>query len=396
MQVTDARNIVQNNTYDALDRRISTTYPGSASENVALTYDEAGHGFGVGRLTSMIDEAGTLSRSYDERGNVISETRIHGAAGLVTAYTYDAMSRIASIKYPSGATAAYARDAMGRVTGVTMKPSGAGSAISVLSSIAYQPFGPVSGLTFGNGVNGTRSFDLDYRLTNLADSSVQNLTYGYNAANDVLSITDGMNSASSQSFGYDALDRLTSASGVYGSLGWTYDSNGNRLTQTTGGTTTNYVYTAQSNRLTQVKTGSATQVLSYTPAGSITTIANVPSTRRPLASPTTRPDGSSASLQAGRRPSATITTPSVIGSSRPATRLPYINTTSPAICSKKRTAPAWRSRITSILATSPSRPLRRAVLRSHSSTPTGLGRRRRPLTAVRASSGRRTTYPSAS
>jgi RHS repeat-associated protein len=278
-QVTDARNIVQNNAYDALDRKISTTYPGGASENVAYRYDESGHGFGVGRLTSVIDEAGTLSRSYDARGNILSETRTHGAATLVTSYTYDAASRTASIKYPSGATAAYSRDTMGRVIGVTMKPSGAGSAMPVLSNIAYQPFGPVSGLTFGNGISGTRSFDLDYRLTNLTDGNVQNLTYGYNAADDVLSIADGANSASSQNFVYDALDRLTSAGGIYGSLGWSYDANGNRLTQTAGGTTTNYVYMAQTNKLTQVKAGSATQVLSYTPSGNITTIANVPSTR---------------------------------------------------------------------------------------------------------------------
>src|SRR5262249_32616098 len=60
-QTVDARNIVQNHSYDALDRRISTTYPGGASENVTLTYDQPGHGFGIGRLTGVTDEAGTLS-----------------------------------------------------------------------------------------------------------------------------------------------------------------------------------------------------------------------------------------------------------------------------------------------------------------------------------------------
>ena len=279
VQVTDARNIVQNRSYDALNRRIATTYPGGASENVTLSYDEAGHGFGVGRLTSVVDETGSLGRSYDERGNLTNEIRTRGAAVLVTSYTYDAASRLATVKYPSGATAAYPRDAMGRITGVTMKPQGAGSALPVLSTIGYQPFGPVSGLTFGNGVSGTRTFDLDYRLTNLTEGGIQNLTYAYNAADDVLGITDGINAASSQRFGYDSLDRLTSASGVYGGLGWTYDSVGNRLTQTASGTTTSYTYTPQSNHLTQVKSGSTMQVFSYTPSGGITTIANIGSTR---------------------------------------------------------------------------------------------------------------------
>ena len=75
----------------------------------------------------------------------------------------------------------------------------------------------------------------------LADAgkvAVQGLTYGYDAANNVLSIADAVTSGNSQSFGYDALNRLTSATGGYGSLGYTYDSNGNRLTDTRGGVAT--------------------------------------------------------------------------------------------------------------------------------------------------------------
>ena len=35
------------------------------------------------------------------------------------------------------------------------------------SNIAYLPFGPVSSLTLGNGVQVTYSYDLDYRLTRI-------------------------------------------------------------------------------------------------------------------------------------------------------------------------------------------------------------------------------------
>jgi YD repeat-containing protein len=72
-------------------------YPGDPAENVAFSYDQAGAGFGVGRLTGVTDAVGTMSRTYDERGNVLSETRGNGTATLGTTYTYDAAGRPASI-----------------------------------------------------------------------------------------------------------------------------------------------------------------------------------------------------------------------------------------------------------------------------------------------------------
>ncbi len=282
-QKIDAANATVNYAYDLLSRVLTATYPTAAAENVTYRYDEAGHGFGIGRLTSVTDPVGTLSRSYDERGNLTSERRIRGTVTKVTTYSYDSASRTASIGYPSGATVGYNRDAMGRVTGVTLKPNAAAPVAPVVGGIIYQPFGPISSLVFGNGVTETRTFDNDYRITNLSDTGslpVQGLSYNYDAVDNVRSIVDTVKPVNSQNFTYDALDRLLTANGgVYGNLTYTYDSVGNRLSQQAGSTLTTYVYTANSNRLTQVKTGTATQVLSYTPAGNITTMANVPSTK---------------------------------------------------------------------------------------------------------------------
>ena len=50
-------------TYDALDRPLTRTYPADSSLNVAFTYDQTGHGKGVGHLTSLTDQVGSLSRS---------------------------------------------------------------------------------------------------------------------------------------------------------------------------------------------------------------------------------------------------------------------------------------------------------------------------------------------
>src|ERR1019366_2677637 len=159
--------------------------------------------------------------------------------------TYDSASRIASITYPSGTFVSYTRDSMGRIIGVGAKTPGASSLAAVASAIAYEPFGPVDALTNGNGIKETSAFDLDYRLTTLTEQGkalVQQLVYGYDHANNVLSIQDKVTAANNQTFAYDHLNRLTSASGAYGSQLWTYDPVGNRLSQKASGMTTTYGY----------------------------------------------------------------------------------------------------------------------------------------------------------
>ena len=210
------------------------TYPSDASENVAYTYDEVGHGFGIGRLTTLTDAAGTLKRAYDERGNTVSEIRSIGAATLTTAYGYDAASRIAAITYPSGWTVAYERNVMGRATSIIAQPPGPVSPQTVVSNIGYKPFGPVNSLTFGNGITESRRFDGDYRLTKIAAGTLQNLTYAYDVVDNVKSIADAVTPHNSQNFNYDTLNHLATATGAYGILDYNYDLVGNRLMQAAG------------------------------------------------------------------------------------------------------------------------------------------------------------------
>jgi len=74
---------------------------------------------------------------------------------------------------------------------------------------------------------------MDRRLTRLQVSGsgvgvAQDLTYAYNANNDITSITDGKDAGMTQAFGYDELRRLVSqtASGANETI--QYDANGNR------------------------------------------------------------------------------------------------------------------------------------------------------------------------
>ncbi|MGB6686312.1 MAG: DUF6531 domain-containing protein, partial [Terracidiphilus sp.] len=268
-------------TYDALDRVLTMTFPSDSAENVAYTYDQSGHGSGIGRLTSVSDVAGTLSRSYDQLGNLLTDARSTSAANLTTAYTYDPANRIASITYPSGTAVTYSRDTMGRVTSASVLPSG-GTSTLVASSVSYEPFGPDTGFRYGSGSSETRGFDQDYRMTNVTDLGeirrgearvLENLSYAYYPTNYVQTITDAVTSGNSQSFSYDNLLRLSQATGSYGSLGYTYDGDGNQLTQALGATSTSYGYGTGSDQLATISVGGVTtQAIGYSTDGRIASL----------------------------------------------------------------------------------------------------------------------------
>ncbi|MGB6686570.1 MAG: RHS repeat-associated core domain-containing protein [Terracidiphilus sp.] len=165
---------------------------------------------------------------------------------------------------------------MGRVTSVSAQPSG-GASTPVASSVAYEPFGPDTGFRYGSAGQETRAFDQDYRLTNVTSLGTvrrglvrvfENLSYAYYPTNNVQTITDALTSGNSQSLSYDSLQRLGQAAGSYGSLGFTYDGDGNQLTQTLGATTTSYGSGSGSDQLATISVGGvATQAIGYTADG---------------------------------------------------------------------------------------------------------------------------------
>lgn len=278
-QKVDALSVITNNAFDALDRVLTTQYPADSTLNVAYSYDQtgSGYGFGIGHLTSLTDPAGSLSRSYDERGDMLTEKRINGTHTFTTTYTYDPALRIASTTYPDGALIADSYDTAGYLHQVTATPYGGSP--STIATLTHLPFGPIASAAYGNGIAEAWTFDADYRSTNIADTlsgtTLQNLTYGFDAANNVHTITDAVNAANSQTMGYDVLNRLTSATsgtGGYGSLTWTYDKNGNLLSFKVGSATTNLTYTPGTNRLASLPGGPAPYFVLTNANGNITSI----------------------------------------------------------------------------------------------------------------------------
>ena len=85
-----------------------------------------------------------------------------------------------------------------------------------------------------------------------------------------------MTPANSYSYGYDGLDRLTSAVKTGTTRGWTYDANGNRLTET-GASASTYTIVSTNNRISSI-TGALPRTYTYDAAGNVKTYATVTAT----------------------------------------------------------------------------------------------------------------------
>src|SRR6266851_2843458 len=163
IQQTDAAGVVVQMSYDALNRITARTYLADPAENVIYRYDEPAAAFGVGQLTSVTNSSGSTAYIYDARGNVVQETHVVGGQSYISSYAYDLADHVAQVTYPSGRIASYSRDAMGRTNGVTTQANSLAAPVTVASGATYAPFGPLTALTYGNGLSLSATYDQDYQ-----------------------------------------------------------------------------------------------------------------------------------------------------------------------------------------------------------------------------------------
>ncbi len=259
IEQTDSRGARTIHAFDALDRRTATSFP-TAGEDRTYLYDQGANG--VGRITAYNDESGQTRFAYDVRGNVSAEARTVQGRDYTIGYAYNGADRLTTLTYPSGLSVAYSYDTQGRVQGI------AAGGQTVLSSIAYLPFGPATTWTDGSGLDHTEIFDTDYRPTGITVGTIQGVSYLYDSADNITDWTDSLAAGNSQTFDYDALDRLQGADGPYGAADFSYDLVGNRLSKTLDTDLTAYIYAADSHRL-QETTGADPGTYRYDLAGNL-------------------------------------------------------------------------------------------------------------------------------
>jgi RHS repeat-associated protein len=271
---TDARNVTVTYAYDALNRLISVSYP-DTTLNIDYHYDENDDGQnGIGRLTSQTDASGLTKYRYDKRGNLLSLSSQRSDLSLTIGYTYNTTDQRIKMSYPDGRVFDYQYDVTGRIDQITTTDS-QGTSQTVLTDIQYQPFGPISSQTFGNGLTLSQANDLDYRKTQIETPNILERSYAFDANSNITEITNII-SSKEQTFAYDSLDRLIEASGLYGEIDYSYDATHNRTKKTqllNGLSEEQYQYDQNNNKLTKLIANN-TQTFSYDAVGNMTDNGN--------------------------------------------------------------------------------------------------------------------------
>lgn len=261
-EIKDAKSVVFTLKYDALNRIKSRT--DTAGGDIKWTYDltDTEHLLGIGRLSTIGNSVSKTDFSYNELGLITKETtsiQIPNGSPVKasTQYDFDLAGNLTSVTYPSGRVVGHT--VIGGRTQSTGTKNPDGTSQGIASSIQSFPFGAPESYRL-NSVNYSKKIDLDGRVESIdisdaANKKLLNIAYGYDAFNNVNSLTYANDPQRNKTIGYDQLHRVEDfTSGTLGNSHITYDPVGNRLTRQISGTpasnlTETYNYPWENNRL---------------------------------------------------------------------------------------------------------------------------------------------------
>ena len=145
-----------------------------------------------------------------------------------------------------------------------------------MTGASYQPFGPLTTLTFAGGRTLSKVYDADYQIDRIDANGSTKWDFGSDVLGNITRLTDSsLSPAVGRTLEYDGQNRLKALkSGSTVVQGFTYDATGNRLSAAQGAATTSYTYPNTSHRLDSV--GSTPR--SYDNAGNTTQIGSANNT----------------------------------------------------------------------------------------------------------------------
>jgi RHS repeat-associated protein len=240
--------------YDALDRITSKAY---TNQSCPMTAPAATYAYDlssvdgltiqnpVGRRVKalVLDSTwgSSVVNSYDQMGRINNQWRCIPRTGNCStsspyywnvAYTYDLNGDITTLTdYIEKYTNSY--DSAGRLTQVTSSVVDANHPSPLLTGVQYNAAGEETLATLGNGINEVLTYDKRLRLLTEAatksSTTVYSLGLSYTPNGNVLTGNDSVNG--NWTYGYDAFNRLASATATGQSYTYDYDRFGNRWHQ---------------------------------------------------------------------------------------------------------------------------------------------------------------------
>jgi len=140
-----------------------------------------------------------------------------------------------------------------------------------VENLVHNPFGSPKGLDTGSGGSvSNKSGDCNC-LEGINPGTMMEQNFSYDDNGNLFSISAPNTPWLDQRLDYDAQNRLVSAVGAYGTIGYTYDMVGNSLSRTINAQTDTYSYQPGTNRLAAIS-GTKPATFSYDANGKITEI----------------------------------------------------------------------------------------------------------------------------
>ncbi|MFG6200814.1 RHS repeat-associated core domain-containing protein [Nonomuraea sp. JJY05] len=269
--------------YDKAGNQVATIQPGGV--RIDRTFDHLGRltketGAGGGAtsaertfgydLASRPITAGDLTVEFNDRGLPLKVSR---GSTQETAYGYDDLGNPTQRTDAAG-TAAFTWDNASRLATATDPVTGR------TLTYGYDPASRLKTVTATSGTASTQTIDYDdmdrvtgQTLKNGSGTQLAKITYGWDKDNNLTSkITAGTAGAGTNTYGYDHAGRLTSWTAPGGAVtAYEWDAAGNRTkagnatftyderNRLTNGDGTDYAYTARGTLATSTKAGATTQ-----------------------------------------------------------------------------------------------------------------------------------------
>jgi len=271
------------------------TFSGTFNEetgDISFPIDLTGHtvaGNGVLQITGLP----SAEYSYDYWNRLTSETRYISTTAYTVSYQYDVASRLTKLTYPDNMQILYSYDDLDRMTEIKRYVDGSNDEILV-DNVQYDVESLLTQFDYGNDLQATFSYDSRDRPSTIDvkddGTSFLDLDYTYDNSGNITQLINGWRDTNStwhsdtESYSYDGLDRLTSASCTFWSYTYSYDRAGNRTAKdgveytinavnevTTLSNGTSFTYDSNGNR-TQKTKGADTWVYTYNYAKRLTKV----------------------------------------------------------------------------------------------------------------------------